>query len=211
MNERNQQRMRNRTPKHSLRVVIGKAIDLFISAMVILLTERAVVKFFKRRHRARSLARTIIKTGFDADEPNQQLSGHQASEINVRVVTWTTIGLAISVIAVLVTAGGLFSLFNRQYASNSPPSQITTPGRFPPAPRLQTSPISDLQQLLEVQKAELNSYGWIDKSAGVIRIPIDRAMDLLAQRGLPARSGDRETGGETAVQMRQEKAGASHP
>ena len=38
MDERNQQRIGNRTPKHSLRVVIGKAIDLFISAMAILLT-----------------------------------------------------------------------------------------------------------------------------------------------------------------------------
>ena len=211
MDERDQQRIRNRTPERSLRLFIGKAIDLFISAMAILLTERAVVDFFKRRHQARSLPRKSTKTGYDADEPIQQRSGHQTSDINVRVVTWTTIGLAISVIAVLVTAGGLFSLFKRQYAVNSPASRITTPGRLPPAPRLQISPASDLQQVLEVENAKLNSYGWIDKSAGVIRIPIDRAMDLLAQRGLPARDGDHETGGKTPLQMQQEKAEASEP
>jgi hypothetical protein len=68
-----------------------------------------------------------------------------------------------------------------------------------------------LQQLLEADNTKLNSYGWIDKSAGVIRIPIDRAMDLLAQRGLPVRDGDHETGGKTPLQMRQEKAEASEP
>jgi hypothetical protein len=33
----------------------------------------------------------------------------------------------------------------------------------------------------------LNGYGWVDREHGVARIPIDRAIDLLAQRGLPAR------------------------
>jgi hypothetical protein len=107
--------------------------------------------------------------------------------------------------------GGLFSLFKRQYASASAPSRITTPGKLPPPPRLQTSPTSDLQQLLDSQNAKLNSYGWIDKGTGVIRIPIERAMDLLAQRGLPERGDDHQTGGQTPLQMRQEKAEASDP
>ena len=206
MAERNQRRIGSQTPKRSLRVVTGKAIDLFISAMAILLARRALVKFFKPRRQADNLPRTITKPGLDADERNQQRNGHQTSEINLRVATWSTIGLVISVIAVCVTVGGLFSLLKRQYASESAPSRITNPGRLPPPPRLQTSPTSDLQQLLEAENAKLNSYGWIDKSAGVIRIPIDRAMDLLAQRGLPARGNDPESGGKTPLQMRQEKA-----
>jgi hypothetical protein len=68
-----------------------------------------------------------------------------------------------------------------------------------------------LQQLREAESAKLNSYGWIDKSTGVVRIPIDRAMDLLAQRGLLARGTSNEIGGKTVLQMRQEKAKASHP
>jgi hypothetical protein len=211
MDERNQQRIGSRTPKHSFRVVFGKAIDLFISAVAILLTKRLLVKFFKRRRQGDSPSRAIIKTGLDTDETKQRRSGHQTSEINLRVVTWATIGLVISVIAVLVTVGGLFSLFKRQYGFETAPSRITTVGKLPPAPRLQTDPTSDLQQLLEAENAKLNSYGWIDRSAGVIRIPIDRAMDLLAQRGLPARGDDRETGGKTPLQMRQEKAEAPDP
>jgi hypothetical protein len=211
MDERNQQRIGNGTPKHSLRVAIGKVIDLFISTIAILMTGEALVKFLKRRRQDGSPPRPITRTSLDTDERSQQLSGHQTSDINLRVVTWTTIGLVISVIAVLVTVGGLFSLFKRQYASESTPSLITTAGKLPPAPRLQTNPTSDWQQLLQAENAKLNSYGWIDKTAGVIRIPIDRAMDLLAQRGLPARGKASETGGKTPLQMRQEKAEASGP
>jgi hypothetical protein len=36
----------------------------------------------------------------------------------------------------------------------------------------------------------LNSYGWVDQKAGVVRIPIDKAMDLLVQKGLPTKSGE---------------------
>jgi hypothetical protein len=207
MAERNQQRIEHRTAKRSLRVVIGKAIDLFISAMAILVT----AKLFEPRNQVGSKSQEITKTALDADERNQQGSGHQTSDINVRVVTRAAIGLMISVIAVYVTVGGLFSLFKRQYRSVSAPSGITTFGRLPPAPRLQTNPTSDLQQLLAAENAKLNSYGWIDKSAGVIRIPIDRAMDLLAQRGLPARDGDHETRDKTPLQIRQEKAEVPEP
>jgi hypothetical protein len=207
MDKRNQQQIRNRTPRHSLRVVIGKTIDLFISAMAILLTGGALVKFFKGRRQAGNSSRA----GLHADERNQSQTGHQTSEIDLRGVAWMTVCLVIAVMAVLVTVGGLFSLFKRQYASESAPSGITTAGRLPPPPRLQNNPASDWQQLLETENAKLNSYGWIDKNAGMIRIPIERAIDLLAQRGFPARGNDGEKGGKTPLQMRQEKAEASNP
>jgi hypothetical protein len=37
------------------------------------------------------------------------------------------------------------------------------------------------------EEKTLHSYGWVDQRAGVVRIPIDRAMELVAQRGLPTR------------------------
>jgi hypothetical protein len=209
MDKRNQQRIGRRSSKHSLRLVIGKGIDLFISAMAILLTKRALLTFLKRRHRADNPHQEFTKRGLDADET--QRGKHQTSEINVRAITGLAIGLVISVLAVFLSVGGLFRLFERQHTSDSGPPRISTSGKLPPAPRLQTDPAADLQQLLEAENAKLNSYGWIDKGAGVIRIPIGRAMDLLAQRGLPVRGGDHETGGKSPLQMRQEKAEASNP
>ncbi|HET7624080.1 MAG TPA: hypothetical protein VFM25_02355 [Verrucomicrobiae bacterium] len=56
-------------------------------------------------------------------------------------------------------------------------------------PRLQIAPEKELKELRVREELELNTYGWINKTAGVVRIPIDRAMDLVLQRGLPTRSG----------------------
>jgi hypothetical protein len=54
-----------------------------------------------------------------------------------------------------------------------------------PEPRLEVNERSQLndERLLEGEK--LNSYGWVDQKAGIAHIPIDRAMELIAQRGLP--------------------------
>ena len=53
--------------------------------------------------------------------------------------------------------------------------------------RLQAHPRQDLKELREAEDALLKSYGWVDKNEGVIRIPIDEAMKLVLQRGLPSR------------------------
>jgi len=58
----------------------------------------------------------------------------------------------------------------------------------PPEPRLQTTPREDLRELRAREEEILGSYGWVDKTTGVVRIPIDEAMKLTLQRGLPARS-----------------------
>ena len=64
--------------------------------------------------------------------------------------------------------------------------------------------------LYAAQNAKLNSYGWVDRSNGIVRIPIDRAMDLIAQRGLPARTnGVSETDG-TPLQIIQNIHGYIH-
>ena len=46
---------------------------------------------------------------------------------------------------------------------------------------------SDWQALQAQQEATLHSYGWVDRQAGVVHIPIDQAIDLVLQRGLPVR------------------------
>lgn len=60
--------------------------------------------------------------------------------------------------------------------------------RNPPAPNLQMQPFKDIYVLHEGEAQKLGSYGWVDKDGGVVRVPIDRAMELLLQRGLPARA-----------------------
>jgi len=52
-------------------------------------------------------------------------------------------------------------------------------------PRLEINERTEINQFRLREEQRLHSYGWIDESAGVVRIPIDRAMQLIAERGLP--------------------------
>jgi hypothetical protein len=52
-------------------------------------------------------------------------------------------------------------------------------------PMLEVNERGQFRDFLLNQENQLNSYGWIDKDAGVAHIPIERAMDLIVQRGLP--------------------------
>ncbi len=54
-----------------------------------------------------------------------------------------------------------------------------------PEPALQVAPGLALEALRKSEAIELNSAAWIDRERGVVRIPIDRAIELLSKRGLP--------------------------
>src|SRR5499427_9491337 len=64
-----------------------------------------------------------------------------------------------------------------------------------PAPQLETDERTQLNEVRLREEDVLSTYDYVDKNAGTIRIPIDRAMDLLAQKGLPVLP---QTGGATA-------------
>ena len=58
----------------------------------------------------------------------------------------------------------------------------------PPAPNLQKQPFKDVYELRLGEAAKLTSYAWVDKEGGIARIPIDRAMEVMLERGFPARA-----------------------
>jgi hypothetical protein len=69
---------------------------------------------------------------------------------------------------------------DQQTAREMPPTSPSQP--YFPFPREQPDPLADLTALRAREETELNSYGWINKTTGVVRIPIERAIDILATR-----------------------------
>jgi hypothetical protein len=55
----------------------------------------------------------------------------------------------------------------------------------PPPPRLQTDPAADLAAVRRAEAARLSGYGWVQRTQGVVHIPIARALALTVERGLP--------------------------
>jgi hypothetical protein len=103
--------------------------------------------------------------------------------------------LVILVVSTVVVVALLFPLFlwlrSRAERADPPPPPMgrMDPGRQPAEPRLQTTPVQDLAAVRQGDQELLTSYGWVDEQNGVVHIPIDAAMQMIAQRGLPPAAG----------------------
>jgi hypothetical protein len=113
---------------------------------------------------------------------------HETPEINIRPIVMFGAGLVGSTGVVLLVMGWLLGYFAaREARLDVPPSPLAEIRQLPPEPRLQVDPATDLEEMWRAEDAVLNSYGWVDQKAGIVRIPIERAITLLDQRGLPVR------------------------
>ena len=73
-------------------------------------------------------------------------------------------------------------------ASRAYPLAATQEQRLPPAPRLQQFPTTSSTSSASEKRALLEGYGWMNKEAGIVHIPIEEAMRLMVERGLPSRA-----------------------
>ena len=112
---------------------------------------------------------------------------HETTDANIRIIVKFSIGLAVLIVAAMIAMRFVFDYLKATQQLGPPASPFAASQTAPPAPRLQVHPAQDLKQLRTAEDEKLNSYGWVDQKAGIARIPIDRAMDLLAQKGLPVR------------------------
>jgi hypothetical protein len=100
---------------------------------------------------------------------------------------------------------GLFGYFSATQNLGPAASPFDSSRTLPPAPRLQVKPVADLDQVRAAQEELLNSYGWADKATGTVRVPIDRAMDMLIERPLPARQSAPDARDADSAKKEQEK------
>ena len=136
---------------------------------------------------------------------NHGNSGHDTEfeheDLSSRGLFAFMIGLAVSGIVIYFIIVGMYSFLDRyersQMATASP--LVTTQGAMSRvvtqedmdktfkdngAPMLETDERTQFRGFLIDQEDQLNSYGWVDEKAGVARIPIERAMELIVQQKL---------------------------
>ena len=93
---------------------------------------------------------------------------------------WVGTFVVVLVYVIVVVYMFTFTIFSRFKTTQV---AETTSGLFP-QPRLQVDPQNELIEMQARDREILNSYAWVDRDAGTVRIPIDRAMELIAERGL---------------------------
>jgi len=122
-----------------------------------------------------------------ADTAHHTARGHEISDAPLRPVILTGVVLAVIAAVVLIGSIGIFDYLERTrpLGQENPMSAVKVP--VPEMPLLQEHPSIDLEQMRAQEDQILSSYGWVDRNAGVVRIPIERAMELQLQRGFPVR------------------------
>lgn len=151
---------------------------------------------------------------------NQGHSGHgtdfEREDLSTRGVFAFMIGLAVIGLVIYFIIIGMYTFLDKyersQMATASP--LVTSKGAISRvvtqddmdkmfkdngAPMLETNERGQFRDFLVNQENQLNSYGWVDEKAGVARIPIDRAMKLMVERGLPVLPADRNAAAASAT------------
>jgi hypothetical protein len=105
--------------------------------------------------------------------------------VRPRAVALVALGLAATLIAIGLGIGALIGLFRHEHAASEIRIAIERTAEPIQSPRLQVDPEADLAALNRAAEARLNSFGWIDRGAGIAHIPIEDAMRRLAERGWP--------------------------
>jgi hypothetical protein len=128
----------------------------------------------------------------DPDSPINEDITFEPTDVATRPIVVSV--LLLSVFTLVFTAAGhltYFGLAERERASSPEPSPLAEQyaAKAPPEPRLQIHPKTDLDVLHARENEILRSWGWEDKEKTVARVPIERAMQMIVAKNLPARQG----------------------
>ena len=137
-------------------------------------------------------------------EPVNPEVHHEQSDVDVRAILWFTV---IFVVFAVVAHIGLYFHFQFMRRAERQPDLLPISlvnqdnPRLPPGPRLQpfptpdaqgralsplqTNPPFDMNQMAVEEERELTTWGWENEAEGIVRMPIDRAMELQLRRGFP--------------------------
>lgn len=92
--------------------------------------------------------------------------------------------LALVLLGLLIALGMYLFAGGRTSRPGEPLPTFVGAGILPPAPRLQTDPHKDLQRLRAAEDSLLGHYAWVNRDSGLVRIPVERALAIVAVRGL---------------------------
>jgi len=138
--------------------------------------------------------------------------GFEQEDLSSRSALYFLAGLVLVCVVVYLIVFGMYRFLDSYATAHQPPmSPMVTPEADTravtpenavtfPQPRLEENERTQLRSFIEDQDRKLATYDWVDKDRGTVRIPIDRAMELIAQRGLPVHAEGASSAQSSAAQ-----------
>jgi len=119
--------------------------------------------------------------------------GHEAFDLDARYIGWFSVGIVVLLIATAVAAFALLGGFRVPPPPGDTAPHADSPAA-PPVAVLQSAPAEDLRRYRSDKSSMLEGYRWLDRAGGIVQLPIDRAMQLAAERSAqqPQSAGGKE-------------------
>ena len=114
---------------------------------------------------------------------------YETRDANVRGVFNFLVLLSALIVVAALLCWGLLRHFSRQNPGAASVSPFAETRQLPPGPQLQVNPREDWLKYHQQQEQALETYTWENRASGIVRVPIERAMELLLQKGLPVQTG----------------------
>ena len=116
---------------------------------------------------------------------DHQRHDHERHDVNIRWMAYFGVALVVLLVGSAVLMWWLFDIFDNESQRVDTPTPLAESQPLPPGRRLQASPAQDMREMLAAERRLLEHYTWVDPSAGVVRIPIEQAMEWVVTQGLP--------------------------
>jgi hypothetical protein len=126
--------------------------------------------------------------------------GYETRDANVRGVFGFLVALSLVLVFTALLCWGLFDYFSAGQINRAPASPFAGTRQLPAGPQLQVNPRQDWLRFRAEQEQSLESYSWESRDDGTVRVPIERAMELLLQKGLPVAPSASSTGNSTEAE-----------
>jgi hypothetical protein len=119
--------------------------------------------------------------------------GYETRDVHVGAILNFLVILTVIILATVLTCWGIFRYFAANQDRSAANSPFEETRQLPKGPELQVNPREELLQYREKQQETLENYSWENRNAGIVRVPIERAMELLLQKGLPVQGASNAT------------------
>jgi hypothetical protein len=139
-----------------------------------------------------------------SEAKHENTNGHgsyERQDLKPSGILYFLLALGVATLLCILAIKGLYSFLERREKASQPSVNPLITNRpedtrhvergYPqsvfPNPKLEEDERGQLDDIRTNEDKTLYSYGWVDEKAGTVHVPIERAMDLLVQRGLPVR------------------------
>jgi len=114
--------------------------------------------------------------------------GYEVRDVNIKALLWFAFWMAVVIAMTLLAMRFTFGYLGKLTPLGPAASPFENSRQIPSGPLLQAAPHQELSSFCSGQTQAVQGYAWVNQAGGIVQLPIERAMDLTLQHGLPSRS-----------------------